>query len=97
SYSRSYVDCSPSHAITPLPARWHGSCLPAVSAVSDQDLAEECLGPLVLRTVEHVVRCTAFDDLAVVHEQDLISHFPGEPHLVADHHHRHSAQREVLH
>src|SRR6266545_878097 len=61
------------------------------------DLGEEVLCPLRPRVGEEVVRRPLLEDLAGVHEHHPVGGRPGEPHLVADHHHRHAGGRQVPH
>src|SRR5690348_8418776 len=47
-----------------------------------KDLRQEQFRALRLRIVEKLLRCPLLDDLAVVHENDAISHGAGKAHLV---------------
>src|SRR6266540_532469 len=53
--------------------------------------------PVSPRVGEELLRCGLFEDPATVHEDHPVRRRPGEPHLVADHHHRHPGRGQVAH
>ena len=53
-----------------------------------KDLAQE-KAAFILRIVKEFLRL-AFDDLAFIHENDLIGHLPGKAHLMSYAQHRHT-------
>jgi hypothetical protein len=59
--------------------------------------AEESFRAFRLRTVKDVSRFALLDDLAVVHEDQMIADVACELHLVRDDEHRHSIMSEVAH
>jgi hypothetical protein len=66
--------------------------LPAV-----EEPAQERLGPLVLRTVEHFRGGPLFDDAPTVHEDDAIGRLTGKGDFVRHHDHREAAAGELPH
>src|SRR5262245_11558751 len=64
---------------------------------SIEDLTEERLRALVLGCVEEHLRLADLDDLAGIHEDDLIRDLTGKSHLVRDADHRHPLFREREH
>src|SRR5450830_127347 len=62
-----------------------------------QDLAQEQLGPIVLRVIEEVVRRGLFDDFALVHEDHAVRHGTGEAHFVGYAEHGHAVFGQTDH
>jgi hypothetical protein len=62
-----------------------------------QNLAQEQLGPLVLRMVEERLGLIHLDDLAGVHQDHPVCDLTGKCHLVAHHQHGHAVGREADH
>ena len=73
--------CSPGKRIRHIGER---PSAPKLNALV-QNLAEEQLGPLVLRMVEELLRRVDLDDLARVHEHDAVGDLAGEAHFVVTH------------
>src|SRR5690606_27394310 len=57
---------------------------PLLPGRSVQNLAQEQLGPIVLRVLEERVRLVLLDDFATVHEDDAVGDLAREAHLVGD-------------
>src|SRR5687768_12728910 len=55
-----------------------------------EDLGQELLATVGLRSPEERLRRALLDHLALVHEDHAVGHPAGEPHLVRDAHHRHA-------
>ena len=51
---------------------------------SMQNLAQEQLGPVILRVVEEVIGRRLFHDLALVHEDHAVGHGARKAHFVGD-------------
>ena len=51
----------------------------------------------MLRVVEDFLRGALLQQLAVGHEKHTAAHFPGEAHLMGDHHHGHALVSKLLH
>jgi hypothetical protein len=62
-----------------------------------QNLAEEELGPFVLRVIEELEGVVLFDNLAKIHEDDPIGDGLGKAHFMADHDHRHALTGKIDH
>ena len=55
----------------------------------DENLIQKILCPGIFRIFEKTNISPPFNDLSLIHEDDLISHFPGESHLMGDYNHGH--------
>src|SRR6185437_8885996 len=62
----------------------------AAGSVISENLAEEGTGALLTRVRDHLVGVAVLDDLPVVHEDQDVTHLPGEADLVRNDHHRHA-------
>ena len=61
-----------------------------------EDLVEEGPGSLLPGSIEELVGRGAFDDLAVIHEDDPVGHLARESHFVGNADHGDTAVREFV-
>src|ERR1700730_474347 len=62
-----------------------------------EDLADELLGSILFRIREEQGGLSHLEYLALFHENDPVSNFSSESHLVRHHKHGHTIAREVTH
>ena len=62
-----------------------------------KNLLEKVLSAFLLRMVENLLCCTAFNYASVCHENDIISNLSCKSHLVCNHYHGHSFFCQILH
>lgn len=55
-----------------------------------EDLREEQFRPVLLRTLENILRRAAFHNLTLIEEKHTIGNRTGKAHFVRDHQHRHA-------
>src|SRR5216683_333531 len=62
-----------------------------------ENLRQEGLGAIRVRPFEEVCCGRGFDDLAAIHEEDVVRDLPREAHLVCDAEHGHALAGELGH
>src|SRR5271163_1248917 len=92
--ARRRVQCGPAIVVVKSTTRSRSKALviaissPCAALSMRQDLAEEQPGAFALRAGKKLLRRTALDDLAAVHEHHRVGVSAREPHLMRHAHHR---------